>query len=66
VQITGLDSQAVLDQAFEAARTFKPMSEAEVAGLLERTKESAQVGRFELYKKTNHFDGTEHNPTWLG
>jgi diketogulonate reductase-like aldo/keto reductase len=66
VQITGLDSQAVLDQAFEAVRTFKPMSEAEVAGLLERTNESAQVGRFELYKTTNHFDGTAHNPAWLG
>lgn len=66
VQITGLDSQAVLDQAFEAARTFKPMTEAQVAELLERTKDSAQVGQFELYKTTNHFDGTAHNPAWLG
>lgn len=66
VQITGIDSDAVLDQAFEAARTFRPMSEAEVATLLERTREAAEVGRFELYKTTNHFDGTAHNPKWLG
>ena len=66
VQITGIDSQAVLDQAFEAARTFKPMSEAQVAGLLERTKEAAQLGRFELYKTTNNNDGTARNPKWLG
>ncbi len=66
VQITGIDSQAVLDQAFEAARTFKPMSEAQVASLLERTREAAQLGRFELYKTTNNNDGTARNPKWLG
>jgi hypothetical protein len=66
VQITGIDRSDVLDQNLEAVRTFKPMSEAEVAALLERTKEAAEVGRFELYKTTNHFDGTAHNPSWLG
>jgi uncharacterized protein len=65
-QITGLDSQAVLDQAFEAVRTFKPMSEAEVAGLLARTATAAAQGKYELFKTTNHFDGTAHNPQWLG
>jgi len=66
VQITGIDSQEILDQAFEAARTFKPMSEAEVAGLLARTKDAAMTGKFELFKTTSHFDGTAHNPAWLG
>ena len=66
VQITGIDSQAVLDQALEAARTFKPLSAAEVASLLERTKPAAQEGRFELYKTSSTFDGTAHNPKWLG
>jgi uncharacterized protein len=66
VQITGIDSQAVLDQALEAARTFKPMSEAEVAAILERTDAAAQAGQFELYKTTSMFDGTAHNPRWLG
>lgn len=44
-------------------RTFKPLSEAQVAGLLERT---SQDGKFELYKTTSHFDGTAHNPEVLG
>jgi predicted aldo/keto reductase-like oxidoreductase len=65
-QITGIDNQAILDQALEAARTFKPMSSAEVASLLERTLTAAQHGKFELFKTTNHFDGTAHNPQWLG
>jgi hypothetical protein len=66
VQITGIDTQAVLDQAFEATRTFKPLSATEVAGLLERTKNAAQTGKFELFKTTSMFDGTAHNPKWLG
>ncbi len=66
VQITGIDSPEVLDQAFEATRTFKPMNEAQITTLLDRTREAAQTGRFELYKTTNHFDGTAHNPKWLG
>ncbi|HZL53961.1 MAG TPA: aldo/keto reductase, partial [Terracidiphilus sp.] len=66
VQITGIDSQAVLDQALEAVRTFKPLSVADVASLLERTKPAAQEGRFELYKTSSTFDGTAHNPKWLG
>ena len=44
VQITGIDSQQILDQAIEAAHSFKPMSEAEVAALLERTKPAATAG----------------------
>jgi aryl-alcohol dehydrogenase-like predicted oxidoreductase len=66
VQITGIDSQAVLDQAFEAARTFKPMATAAVQALLARTKEGAQNGKYELFKVSAHFDGTAHNPQWLG
>ena len=66
VQITGIDSGQTLDQAIEAAKTFKPLSEAEVASLLERTKPAAQQGKFELYKTTAHFDGTAHRPQWLG
>jgi diketogulonate reductase-like aldo/keto reductase len=66
VQITGIDSQAILDQALEAARMFKPMATAEVASLLERTKEGAQGGKYELFKTSSHYDGTAHNPKWLG
>jgi predicted aldo/keto reductase-like oxidoreductase len=65
-QITGIDSEQILDQAIEAAHSFKPMSEAEVAALLERTKPAATAGKFELYKTTAHFDGTAHKPQQLG
>jgi uncharacterized protein len=66
VQITGIDNPQVLNQAIEAARTFKPLSSAEVASLLERTKPAAQEGKFELYKTSAHFDGTAHKPQVLG
>jgi predicted aldo/keto reductase-like oxidoreductase len=66
VQITGINTETILDQALEAARTFRPLSSAEVASLLERTKPVAQAGKFELYKTTSHFDGTAHKPEMLG
>jgi aryl-alcohol dehydrogenase-like predicted oxidoreductase len=66
VVITGIDSEKVLDQALEAARTFKPLSETQVAAMLDRTREAAMTGRFELFKTTPHFDGTANNPKWLG
>ena len=65
VVIAGIDSMQILDQAFEAARTFKPMSKAEVAGLLSRTAKFASAGEFELFKTSNRFDGTQQNPQWL-
>jgi uncharacterized protein len=66
VQITGIDSAGILDQAFEAARTFKPMTAAQVSALLERTRPAALAGKYELYKTTSHFDGTAHRPEMLG
>jgi predicted aldo/keto reductase-like oxidoreductase len=66
VQITGIDSTQILDQAFEAAKTFRPMSQKQVAALLARTTQAAAHGEFELYKTTSHFDGTAHNPSYLG
>lgn len=66
VVITGIDSMPILDQALKAARTFKPLSPAQVASLLSRTKEAAANGKYELFKTTPHFDGTIANPQWLG
>ena len=65
-QITGIESMKILDQAFEATKTFRPMSQQQVAALLAKTAPAATVGKFELYKTTSHFDGTAHNPSWLG
>jgi predicted aldo/keto reductase-like oxidoreductase len=66
VIITGIDNTQTLDQAFEAARTFKPLDQAQINSLLSRTATAASEGKFELFKTTNHFDGTAANPKWLG
>jgi aryl-alcohol dehydrogenase-like predicted oxidoreductase len=66
VVITGCDSLQILQQALDAARRFKPMDSSQVALLLAKTAKAAAAGEFELYKTTHHFDGTVHNPQWLG
>jgi predicted aldo/keto reductase-like oxidoreductase len=64
--ITGIDSMKILDQAIEAAKTFKPMTQDQVASLLARTAAAAKEGRFEKFKTTMEFDSTAQNPKWLG
>jgi hypothetical protein len=66
VQITGIDNDAILDQALEVARTFKPYTSEELASLLERTRDAAMTGKFEFYKTTSAADGTARNPQYLG
>jgi uncharacterized protein len=66
VVITGIDKPEILDQALEAVRTYKRLDDAAIAALLARTQSAATNGRFELYKISTHFDGTIHNPVWLG
>jgi hypothetical protein len=34
--------------------------------LLARTAEAAGAGKYEPFKTTANFDGTAHNPQWLG
>jgi aryl-alcohol dehydrogenase-like predicted oxidoreductase len=65
VVITGMDSMARLEQALEAARTFKPMSRAAVAKLLTRTKKAAFTGKHEGFKTTREFDATALHPDWM-
>ena len=66
VVITGIDSMEILDQAFEAVRTFHPMSDAELQPLLARTAAAAATGQFEPFKTSSIFDGTATKPEWLG
>jgi predicted aldo/keto reductase-like oxidoreductase len=66
VVITGCDSIEILQQALDAARSFQPMSHEQVAGLLAKTSQAAMKGEYELYKTSHTFDGTVHNPQWLG
>lgn len=66
VVITGCDSMPILDQAFEAARTFQPMTEAQVIAILDKTRQAAATGQFELFKTSHKYDGTIKNPQWMG
>jgi aryl-alcohol dehydrogenase-like predicted oxidoreductase len=66
VVITGIDKPEILDQAIEAAKTFTPMNQDQVAQLLAKTKEVALTGKYELFKTSSHFDSTAKHPDWLG
>lgn len=66
VVITGIDSMEILEQAFEAVRTFQPMNEQQVRSLLTKTAEAASGGEFEPFKTSSIFDSTAQNPDWLG
>jgi len=64
--ITGIDSLRILDQAVEAGRSFKPMSEEQVTALLARTAEMAATGDCEQFKTSPGFDPTTRRPDWTG
>ena len=66
VVITGIDSEKILDQAFEATRTFQLMGADQVAELVAKTQSYAAKGEFELFKTSQHFDSTMQHPDWLG
>jgi aryl-alcohol dehydrogenase-like predicted oxidoreductase len=66
VLIAGIDSTQILDQAFTAIQTFKPMTQDEIAELLARTHDASLTGQYELFKTTTRFDGTARSPDWLG
>ncbi len=66
VVITGIDSMEILDQAFEAVRTFHQLGKQELDVLLAKTAKAAVTGRYEPFKTTSIFDGTAQNPQWLG
>jgi predicted aldo/keto reductase-like oxidoreductase len=65
VTITGCDSEGVLEQALALAIAFQPMQESERRALLARTASAAQGGKWEQFKTTQQFDGTEQNKRWL-
>ena len=66
VVITGIDSPAILDQAFQAVESFRPLDQQQVAAILAKTRDAAMTGKFELFKTSSHYDGTIRNPSWLG
>jgi aryl-alcohol dehydrogenase-like predicted oxidoreductase len=66
VVITGIDSDAILDQACRAAETYGEMSDSDAQALLGRTKAAAARGEFEPFKTTEMFDSTAFHPEWMG
>ena len=66
VVINGCYSIERINQALDAARTFKPMTSEETAALLAKTRTAALTGRYEPFRTTSQFDGTAWNPQWLG
>jgi aryl-alcohol dehydrogenase-like predicted oxidoreductase len=66
VVITGIDSMAILDQAFDAVRTFQPLSDQALQALLAKTAAAASRGEFEPFKISSIFDSTAAHPDWLG
>ena len=66
VVITGIDNQRALDQAFEAAKTFRLLDNEQFAALVAKTQSVAMAGQYELYKTSAHFDSTAKHPDWLG
>jgi aryl-alcohol dehydrogenase-like predicted oxidoreductase len=66
VVITGCERMEVLDQAFEVARSFKPLTTVQKTALLAKTREAALTGDYEPFKTSSMFDGTAQHPAWLG
>jgi predicted aldo/keto reductase-like oxidoreductase len=66
VVITGIDKPEILDQAFEATKSFEPMNRRQITQLLAKTKDVAMAGKYELFKTSSHFDSTAKHPDWLG
>jgi len=64
--ITGVDSKAVLEQAFDAAKSFSSASKEELAAILEKKKPAGSEGMFEPFKTSPIFDSTAAHPEWLG
>lgn len=66
VVVTGCESLSILEQALNAARSFKPLTVDESSAILAKTAKVAENGRYEPYKTTKFFDMTDFNPHWIG
>jgi len=56
----------ILDQAFEAAKTFQPLNAEQMATLLAKTKDAAMHGKYESFKTSDAYDGAGRHPEWMG
>lgn len=65
VVINGCDSLDRLNQAFEAAKSFKPLTTSEISALVAKTRAAALTGKYEPFKTSTGFDGTARTPAWM-
>ena len=66
VVITGMPDQKAVDQAFEAVKNFRPMTQSQLSALLAKTRDAALSGKYEGFKTTTQFDATAHRPQMMG
>jgi len=66
VVISGMENKDILRQNLEVVYNFVPLTNDQIASLLERTAEPAATGKYELFKTATQFDATAKNPDWLG
>jgi aryl-alcohol dehydrogenase-like predicted oxidoreductase len=59
-QVVGMTSLEQLQQNVALARDFKPMSDSEKTALVNRVRDVAGDGRYELFKSSQTFDGPHH------
>jgi hypothetical protein len=62
VVITECESMERLDQAMEAARTFRPLDKARISALLTKTRSASLTVKYEPFKTTAKVDGAANNP----
>jgi predicted aldo/keto reductase-like oxidoreductase len=66
VVINGCPSIERLEQGLQAARTFRPLTHAELDDLSARTAAAGRDGQFERFKTSADFDATSRHPEWRG
>jgi aryl-alcohol dehydrogenase-like predicted oxidoreductase len=64
--VCGCESMANLEEKLRVARDFKPMSAEQKIAVLRKTAPFGGDGKYEDYKNSHIYDGTVHNPQWLG
>jgi predicted aldo/keto reductase-like oxidoreductase len=65
VVISGMEKLELLRKNLDIVRRFQPYTEEQRRALLARTEPAAREGKYEPFKTSGQFDGTEQNPHWL-
>lgn len=66
VVITGIDTPAILEQAIQAATTYQQVTKEQIERILNKTRNAALNGEWELFKTSSVFDSTAQHLEWLG